>query len=167
MGLSGPPPAVPEAAAMEDRDTPLTGKLVEGLYTEAMLLADEARSHFDAHGHDEREALSAGLRLGYAVESLKVTTRIMHVVAWLLTQRAVLRGELTRFEGATPDRRLGRAEPGDAGVIAQLPEAARRLVEASEELYGRVARLEAEMLAPPEPKPSPARALWGQLERAF
>lgn len=152
---------------MEAPDTPLTAKLVEGLYTEAMLLADEARSHFDAHGRDEREALSPALRLGYAVESLKVTTRVMHVVAWLLTQRAVLRGELSDFEGRTPDRRLGRAEPGDAGIIVQLPETARRLVEASEELYGRVARLEAELLAPPARKPSPARALWGKLERSF
>lgn len=152
---------------MDEADTPLTNKLVEALYTEAMLLADEARSHFDAHGRDEREALSPALRLGYAVESLKVTTRIMHVVAWLLTRRAVIRGELSEFEGRTPDRRLGRAEAGDAGTIAQLPETARRLVEASEELYGRVARLEAEMHAPPEPKPSPARALWGKLERAF
>ena len=152
---------------MDEVDSPLAGKLVEGLYTEAMLLADEARSHFDEHGFAEREALSPSLRLGYAVESLKVTTRIMHVVAWLLTQRAVLRGELSQFEGRTPDRRLGRAEPGETGVIVQLPETARRLVEASEELYGRVARLEAEMLAPPAPKPSPARALLGKLERAF
>ena len=28
-------------------------------------------------------------RVGFACESLKVTTRIMHIVAWLLTQKAV------------------------------------------------------------------------------
>lgn len=152
---------------MSNADPVLTAKLVESLYTDAMLLADEARSHFEEHGQAERESLTPMLRIGYAVESLKVTTRIMHVVAWLLTRRAVLRGEIGEVEGALPERRLGRAEPGDAGVIAQLPDNARALVEASEDLYGRVARLEAEMLAPPAPQASPARSLLGRLERAF
>ena len=41
-------------------------------------------------------------RVGFACESLKVTTRIMHIVAWLLTQRAVESGELHAPTGAAP-----------------------------------------------------------------
>ena len=49
------------------------------------------------------------VRVGFACESLKVTTRIMHIVAWLLTQRAVETGELPGREGRRPERRLGHA----------------------------------------------------------
>ena len=59
-----------------------------------MLLADEARAYFDEAGRDERLTLEPFARVGFACESLKVTTRIMHIVAWLLTQRAVESGEI-------------------------------------------------------------------------
>ena len=152
---------------MGEARTRLTGKLVDALYTEALLLADEARAYFEDHGREAREALPPILRVGYAVESLKVTTRIMHVVAWLLNRRAVDKGEIGEAEAHRPERRLGAAEPGDEGVIAQLPNAARLLIEASEDLHARVARIEAGMLSPVPAAPSPARALLGRLERAF
>lgn len=155
---------------MEDAaaDLRLTAKLVDALHIEAMVLADEARAYFEDHGRNERDTLPAALRVGYAVESLKVTTRIMHVIAWLLTRRAVEAGELDAIEGRAPERRLGHAEPSDGAVAARLPEAARLLIAASEDLYGRVARLDRDMLAPPTvPPPSPARALLGRLERMF
>ena len=36
----------------------ITSRLINSLYTEAMLLADEARSYFDDAGRDERAMLS-------------------------------------------------------------------------------------------------------------
>ncbi|MBA3730170.1 MAG: DUF1465 family protein, partial [Sphingomonas sp.] len=69
--------------------TRITPRLIDSLYTEAMLLADEARAYFDQAGRDERLTLEPFARVGFACESLKVTTRIMHIAAWLLTQRAV------------------------------------------------------------------------------
>ena len=72
----------------------ITPRLVDSLYTEAMLLADEARSYFDDAGREDRVALEPFVRVTFACESLKVTTRIMHIVAWLLTQRAVETGEI-------------------------------------------------------------------------
>ena len=41
-----------ESNATEMRITP---RLVDQLYTEAMLLADEARSYFDEAGRDDRQ----------------------------------------------------------------------------------------------------------------
>ena len=73
----------------------ITPRLIDALYTEAMLLADEARAYFDEAGREERNALEPFARVGFACESLKVTTRIMHIVAWLLTQRAVERSSPT------------------------------------------------------------------------
>ena len=85
----------------------ITSRLIDSLYTEAMLLADEARSYFDDAGRDERQSLEPFARVGFACESLKVTTRIMHIVAWLLTQRAIESGEIPMLEGRRPERRLG------------------------------------------------------------
>jgi regulator of CtrA degradation len=144
----------------------MTPKLVDSLYTEAMLLADEARAYFDRQGREERMALDPLLRVGFSCESLKVTTRLMHVIAWLLTQRAVEAGELTASQAWTPARRLGEAAESDPALLARLPESALALVHASQELYARVKRLE-EGSAPGDPQSSPARSLMSRLERAF
>ena len=120
----------------------LTPKLIDGLYVEAMVLADEARSYFDTGGRDDRLALDPLDRVGFSCESLKVTTRLMHVIAWLLTQRAVAAGELSRAQAGAAERRLGPAADTDRALLARLPEAAADLIRASEELYDRVGRLD-------------------------
>ena len=144
----------------------MTPKLIDSLYTEAMLLADEARGYFDRQGKEERMALDPLIRVGFSCESLKVTTRLMHVIAWLLTQRAVEAGELTPSQARTPSRRLGEAAESDPVLLAKLPANALSLVHASQELYARVQRLE-EGSATSEPQASPARSLMSRLERAF
>ena len=144
--------------------TRITPRLIDSLYTEAMLLADEARAYFDDAGREERTTLEPFARVGFACESLKVTTRIMHIVAWLLTQRAVESGEIHAPNGRRPERRLGHANESDPQIIVQLPPAAQRLVTVSTDLYSRVARLDQGVIDD-EPAQSPARALMGRLER--
>lgn len=152
-----------EWQGMEARITP---RLIDSLYTEAMLLADEARAYFDETGRDDRQSLEPFARVGFACESLKVTTRIMHIVAWLLTQKAVESGEIRSADGRRPERRLGHANESDPAVIVQMPELAQRLINASADLYSRIKRLDEGQLID-EPAPSPARALMGRLERDF
>ncbi len=142
----------------------ITPRLIDSLYTEAMLLADEARGYFDEAGRDERLSLDPFARVGFACESLKVTTRVMHIVAWLLTQRAVETGEIPGHEGRRPERRLGHANESDESIVALLPPAAKRLIAASSDLYARVQRIDEHQLTD-EPPTSPARALMGRLER--
>jgi len=142
----------------------ITPRLIESLYTEAMVLADEARAYFDDEGRSERLTLEPFVRVGFACESLKVTTRIMHIVAWLLTQRAVEAGEITAADGGRPERRLGKAGESDPVVIDQLPASAQRLINSSVDLYARIQRLDEGQLMD-EPVASPARALMGRLER--
>jgi regulator of CtrA degradation len=131
-----------------------------------MLLADEARSYFDDAGRDERQMLEPFARVGFACESLKVTTRIMHIVAWLLTQRAIESGELGTLEGRRPERRLGNAQDSDPAVVNQLPPAAQRLINASADLYARIRRIDEGSVEADVPQ-SPARALMGRLERGL
>ncbi len=156
---------------MDDSDLPqaqvrITSRLIDSLYTEAMLLADEARSYFDDAGRDERSMLEPFARVGFACESLKVTTRIMHIVAWRLTQRAIDSGEIPQRDGRRPERRLGNAQATDPSVVAQLPEGAQRLINASADLYARIKRIDEGTFETDAPQ-SPARALMGRLERGL
>ena len=144
----------------------ITPRLVDAFYTEAMLLADEARCYFDQAGREARSKLEPFVRVGFACESLKVTTRIMHIVAWLLTQRAIESGEIPARQGRRPERRLGHAAESDPAIVAQLPPAAQRLINSSADLYSRVKRLDEGTMFE-EPALSPARALMGRLERGL
>ena len=141
-------------------------RLHDALYVEAMLLADEARGYFDDGSRIEREVLAPMARVAFSCESLKVTTRLMHVIAWLLTQRAVAAGELRPREALDPARRLGTAPLSDAESLAAMPTGARRLIDASIDLHRRVARLDAvqefDMVAV-----SPARSMQQRLALAF
>ncbi|UVO53445.1 DUF1465 family protein [Sphingomonas sp. SUN039] len=144
----------------------LANRLIDGLYTEAMLLADEVRAYFDDIGRDTRDSLDPMDRVLFSCESLKVTTRLMHVIAWLLTQRAVEVGELSADGAREPSRRLGGAVDSDAETLARLPAEARRFVDASIALYTRVARLESG-LDDDLPAASPARQLYSRLQQSF
>lgn len=144
----------------------LANRLIDGLYTEAMLLADEVRAYFDEVGRDARDALDPMDRVLFSCESLKVTTRLMHVIAWLLTQRAVEVGEISADGARDPSRRLGGAVESDAATLARLPVEAQRFVAASMALHTRVARLEAGF-DDELPAASPARQLHSRLQQSF
>jgi regulator of CtrA degradation len=160
-------PALWQHEPMPEPRLPLTAKLVASLYTEAMLLADEARSYFDMSGRSDRDSLDPIDRVGFSCESLKVTTRLMHVIAWLLTQRAVEAGELSPSQARRPARRLGEAPDSDEALLPRLPEAAMALIHASRDLYARVKRLDDAGGQGLEPQASPARSLMSRLERSF
>ena len=144
----------------------LAKRLVDGLYVEAMLLADEVRGYFDDIGRVERDTLDPMDRVLFSCESLKITTRLMHVIAWLLTQRAVEVGELSAEGARTPARQLGRAVESDAATLERLPEDARGYIAASIDLYRRVALLEAGF-DDESVIGSPARQLLHRLRQAF
>lgn len=144
----------------------LARRLVDGLYLETMVLADEARSYFDSSGRVARDGLDPLDRVVFSCEALKVTTRLMHVIAWLLTQRALDSGEIAAETVLHPSRRLGAPVISDNATVAKLPDEARSLVASSIDLYRRVERLD-DGLDMVEPAPSPARSLLSKLERAF
>jgi regulator of CtrA degradation len=146
-------------------------RLVDSLYVEAMVMADEARSYFDTSLPLEEGFADPLQRIAFTCESLKVTTRLMHVIAWLLSQRAFQRGEIGESDLLGEKYCLGPASASDSALIAGFPFAARVLVQGSEELYDRVARLQDRMLVAahrrPAPEASPARLLLDRLHTAF
>lgn len=156
--------------------------LVEGLYVEALVMADEARSYFDREGKEAQAAVSSMTRLSWTCESLKVTTRLMHVIAWLMTHKAWQRGEIASEALDDSKYSLGPASASDPAVVATMPEPARQLVDNSQLLYQRVQRLQqrmrgerlqtakADVFNSPlagSAGPGPARELLGRLEKAF
>lgn len=139
-------------------------------------MADEARSYFDGPGMEDREVLEILSRLSFACESLKVTTRLMHIIAWLLAQKAWRRGEISDAVLESAQCRLGAAAPSDEQAIATLPPRAQDLVTGSQALYERVWRLQEGMrktiapqapATPETPSPGPARELLDRLRRSL
>ncbi|WP_188055344.1 MULTISPECIES: DUF1465 family protein [unclassified Sphingosinithalassobacter] len=141
-------------------------KLIDSLYVESMLLADEARAYFDATGRDTRLELDPLTRVTFSCESLKVTTRLMHVIAWLLTHRAVDAGEISESAALLPSRRLGNAPETEDATLQAMPGQAATIIVASIDLYRRVARLD-NALDEPAASHSPARSLVERLTHAF
>ena len=145
-------------------DTKVTAKIIDALYVEAMVLADDARAYFDTFSREERDALGPVLRVAFSCESLKVTTRLMHVIAWLLARRQG--GSDVGASSVHGPLKLGGPTETDPEAILGLPDGAQIRISASLDLYARVARLEAE-LQRAEPAESPARALFDRLSRSL
>ena len=140
----------------------LTSKLLDSLYCEALVLADEARSVFEDADRD----LPARATLALSCESLKVTTRLMQVIAWLLNQKAYRAGELTLDQLYDEGRALGYAVASDEALVALLPAEPEALSRSSEELYYRVHRIAAR-LAGRYRADDPVHDMRGRIERAF
>ena len=151
--------------ALDHAKKMMTARLVDSLYTEAMLLADEARAYFDEVSGTDRDVLQPVQRVVFSCESLKVTTRLMHVIAWLLTRKAIAAGEIPEEAPAGDSRRLGAVVSTEPDNTAGLPDRAREIIGDSLDLYERVARIDREW-AEPEPG-SPALGLLRRLERTL
>ncbi|WP_294319859.1 DUF1465 family protein [uncultured Sphingomonas sp.] len=136
-------------------------RLIDSLYVEAMVLADEARSYFNDAGQGDRAMLDPMARVVLSCESLKITTRLMHVIAWLLTQRAIDAGEIAAELDDDPLRALATPPVTEEAVLATMPAATQSLILASIDLYRRAERIERSKSSPPPA--SPARAMFERL----
>lgn len=139
-------------------------QVVEELYEETLLLADEARAAFDLRARDPGESAGDAVRIALSIEGLRTTTRLMNLLAWLLNQRAFFAGELSE----TQVRRCGTLAQdrlSDPVQMAQLLPQTRALIRESERLYARAQRMDGQLRSDAED--GPARALQGKLSSAF
>lgn len=139
---------------MAEVETLIAPKLLDSLYTEAMILADEARSYFESGRFDEECQSDASLSVSFSCESLKVTTRLMHCIAWLLNQKALHGGDLSEGEAWNHDRALGYAAASDGPMVELFPAEAQHIILASEELFQRLQRLSARLEQRAEARPA-------------
>ena len=112
-------------------------RIVDSLYCDALLLADELRARF---GGDFSIGEDCAARVALSCEGLRATTRTMHCLAWLLNHRAFFAGEISEFQLRRHGRLPARSASGDLSLV---PDDAARLVRMSERLFARIERLEA------------------------
>lgn len=117
----------------------------EALYREGMGLIEEVAAYLDAEGRLESRVLPREAGFLYATESMRLTTRLMQLASWLLLQRAVNEGEISR-ENARAEKEKVKfsATPSERGGPGydQLPERLRGYIDKGDRLFDRVTQLD-------------------------
>jgi regulator of CtrA degradation len=119
-------------------------------FEEALVLVVEARDYVAGRLAFDRETVNLEQQLVVDCETLRLTSRLTHAMAWLMIQRAIHAGELTAEQAKQEENRLGGHEVclfNEPDTLAQLPKRLQSLMTRSHALYLRVARLD-EMIGP-------------------
>ncbi|GAB2184588.1 protease adaptor protein RcdA [Roseibium sp. LAB1] len=117
----------------------------QNLFQEGMSLVEETAMYLDGSGRDEAKQLPRPASLAYATESMRLTTRLMQLASWLLLQRAVNEGEMSREQAGSEKNkvRLDKLSTASGGPTwSDLPETLRELIERSSRLQERVVHLD-------------------------
>ena len=121
------------------------------LYADGMALVEETAAYLDGPGRSAAKVLPRMASVLYAAESMRLTTRLMQMASWLLLQRAVNNGEMSRDQVVTEKKKVklegfnvDRSAPG----WDDLPAAFRDLVDRSVRLQKRVILLDREIYEP-------------------
>ena len=144
--------------------------LFERTFDEGMSLVEETARYLDGRGREESRELPRNAALLYAGESMRVTTRLMQAASWLLIQRAVREGEIRAEDAASERYRLGSKEICFGGLgenLDVLPKTLRELLDRSEHLYRRIARLEEALLNGIESAKPAVQAHFDRLQQTF
>ncbi|MBZ9936727.1 DUF1465 family protein [Mesorhizobium sp. BR1-1-16] len=115
------------------------------LFREGMALVEETAAYLDGDGRSESRELMRTASLGYATESMRLTTRLMQIASWLLLQRAVNDGEMTPEQAGEEQAKVrlrGYSSSVTGPAWDELPARLRSLIERSIRLQERVIRLD-------------------------
>lgn len=115
------------------------------IFKEGMALVERTAVYLDGAGRREAKTLGAGLGVVYATESMRLTTRLLEIAAWLLVRRSLRDGEISPEEARVKRRciKLGTiGRPSHVKGYAELPQTLRNLIEESFALNDRIVRLD-------------------------
>ena len=115
-------------------------------YDETLELLVETRNYIRYSERRERMRVNDTIGTRIVCEGLRVTTRLIQVMAWAMTQRAVFEGELTASQALGEEWRLSGTEvclDDDGTHDHEIPAGLRGLLDRSHRLYLRALRLEA------------------------
>jgi regulator of CtrA degradation len=140
-------------------------EMFERTFKEGMSLVEETAAYLDGPGRAASKRLSRASALGYAGESMRLTTHLMQVASWLLVQRALRDGNMTFAEASDEKYRFSGRERSEAGALSgsELPEDLRALIVRADGLYERVRRLDEKMYGWGEE--APANQVTNQMDR--
>ncbi len=144
------------------------------LFSEGMGLVEESANFLDGKGRDLARELPRTASVLYASESMRLTTRLMQLASWLLLQRAVGDGEMTRAQVIEEKKKvkLGRLTTSTTGPgWDELSDEFRSLVERSLNLHKRIRMLDGEIYSvgeeTREPRENPVNAQINLLATVF
>jgi len=148
----------------------MASALFDRTFDEGMSLVEETARYLDGRGREESRVLPRNAALLYAGESMRVTTRLMQAASWLLIQRAVREGEMRPEDAAGERYRLGSKEicfGGRSESVELLPKTLRDLLDRSELLYRRIARLEEALFGEKAPAKPVLQTQFERLQETF
>ena len=102
---------IPDLLGKDKAPVSLIEKLISSeafasFYHEGMGLVEEAAAYLDGEGREEAKSLTRESSLAYSAESMRLTTRLMQIASWLLLQRSVQQGEMTRHQSTAGRHRV-------------------------------------------------------------
>ncbi len=159
------------------RDRLLASPSFSRFFRDGMKLVEDTAAYLDGPGRQESKLLDRATSLAYATESVRLTTRLMHLASWLLLHRAVNEGEIslvqankerTRIKLSIEEPRL--AAEGKVGETPALPARLRELIARSKKLRDQIRRLDATIHAQPSTAAAghnPFEFQLGKLRAAF
>jgi regulator of CtrA degradation len=127
-----------------ERTVPFFGRT----YDETMGLLLSARHYVANVQPGEFSQIEPGERLHLNCEALRLTTRLAQIMAWLLAQKALAAGEITREEAQGDAFRLGAHALCLADTDARVAANSKKLgalMAQSRLLFERVARLDRQL----------------------
>ncbi|MEM9494510.1 MAG: DUF1465 family protein [Pseudomonadota bacterium] len=137
-------------------------------FREGMALVEDTASYLDGDGRDESKDLPRDAALTYASISMRLTTRLMQIASWLLVLRAVREGEMSIDEASDEKYRITPKPSRSADMISEaMPKRLAGLVAASDQLYRRINRLDAELFLSETDKDAGANDAAGQQRALF
>lgn len=144
----------------------------KALFREGMALVEETASYLDGDGREESRLIARDAALGYAAESMRLTTLLMQTASWLLVQRAVAEGEITPGQALQEKTRVRLTAPDAprAEIASRLPLRLQDLIARTRRLHARILHLDGligQDRPTPVPVASPVAAQHGLLRSAF
>ncbi|MDB5622373.1 MAG: hypothetical protein JWR39_936 [Devosia sp.] len=111
------------------------------LYREGMALIEDVAGYLDGEGRADSRILPREASFLYATESMRLTTRLMQLASWLLLQRAVNEGEISKENARSEKEKVKfSATPSERGGpgYEYLPDALRLYIDRGDRLFDRV-----------------------------
>ncbi|KHJ54708.1 hypothetical protein LA66_08975 [Aureimonas altamirensis] len=142
------------------------GQSFQSLFREGMALVDETATYLDGEGRRDSEILNRSGATLYAAESMRLTTRLMHLASWLLLQRAAIQGEMSAEQVAAEKAKVrldGTSAAQDSANFSELPETFLHLVRRTDRLEDRVRQLDAGLTGRTPLREAPRNAVAEQI----
>ena len=143
------------------------------VFAEGMGLVEETANYLDGPGRLDARALDRQGSITYATESMRLTTRLMQLASWLLLQRAISSGELSREAAIEEKKRINLSEAGPGHALpgaASIPDSLKDLIARSLHVHARIMQLDkmiGDKTAPAGATDNPVASQMNRLTKAF